>query len=730
MAHLRFNSFENFSKRELLPSEKSLFIFSENFGLKVFDKRKMQKYLSHEIYEKLTSTIEEGSVLDLATADQVAAALKSWALDNGCTHYTHWFHPLTNTTAEKHDSFINLTMRGEPIENFDGSQLIKQEPDASSFPSGGIRSTFEARGYTVWNPASLPFIFEKTLCIPSIFISYKGESLDFKTPLLKTLKLINEKATKVVNLFDSNVKKVFVTVGLEQEYFLVDEAFYLARPDLVLTGRTLFGHSSAKDQQMQDHYFGAIPPRVAAFMEEFEKEAILLGIPIKTRHNEVAPNQFECSVLFEDANLAVDHNMLLMEIMRRIARKHHLRVLFHEKPFKGINGSAKHTNWSLMTDNGINLLKPGKNPQQKLMFVTVFVNIIKAVSEHYDLLRASIVSAGNEHRLGGHEAPPSIISVYVGDTISQLLENIEKNISPSQFLSDNQIINLKLDIGKIPEVFLDNTDRNRTSPLAFTGNRFEFRAVGASQNPASSLIVLNTIVANQFDIFLKDVSKFIEEGINKDEAILKVLSKYISESKKVIFNGNGYSKQWHEEAQKRGLSNITDVHEALKAYISPKSIELFTSNNIFTQRELEARYEVRLETYQKILQIEARVINDIVQNHIIPALIKYQNLLMDNIIKYKTVFNTDINDENLEYQIQITKFIGESITFLKRYLEQMREERKIANKIEDLEQKTRHYIDKVKPYFDKIRERVDKLERVVGDEFWPLPKYREMLYSL
>lgn len=732
MSTQRQNSFKKFTQRttkdqKAESTKKSL---SEIFNQNVFDKTKMQKYLSKEVYEKLTSSIEEGIPLDRRTADQVAAALKAWALDNGATHFTHWFHPLTDTTAEKHDSFLDINSKGEAFESFDGSKLVQQEPDASSFPSGGIRNTFEARGYTVWNPASPAFIINKTLCIPSLFISYTGESLDFKMPLLKTLNLINEKALKVLKIFDKNIKRVFVTVGLEQEYFLIDEAFYYGRPDMMLTGRTLLGHSSAKDQQMQDHYFGAIPKRVEAFMEEFENEAYKLGIPLKTRHNEVAPNQFECANIFEEANLSVDHNMLLVELMRRTARKHNLRVLLHEKPFEGINGSAKHTNWSLMTDTGINLLKPGKNPRTNLMFLSFFVNILKAIYDYADLLRASIISAGNEHRLGGHEAPPSIVSSFIGEKLAKILQELENNVPANELMSPTQKTEIKLGIGKIPEILLDNTDRNRTSPVAFTGNRFEFRAVGSSQNPASMLIVVNTAVANQLDFFFNDVKNIIKKGVKKDEAILKVLKKYISECKNIIFNGNGYSNEWIALAAQRGLTNIKDVQKALEFYISEKSISLFTKNKIFTEKEIKARYEVRLDKYKKTLQIESRILGDIVQNHIIPAVIKYQNILMENVLKQKKLFEQDEYMDINKQSIELIKYISKTIKEIQELNDLMRRARKHANNVEDIVESTRMYIDNVKPYLSAIRQKVDKLERVIDDQLWPLPKYREMLYSL
>lgn len=730
MSELRFNAFKEFTNREVKSVDYPTISASEYFGQNVFNKSKMQKYLSKEVYEKLTSSIEEGAPLDRRIADQVAAGLKAWAIENGVTHFTHWFHPLTDTTAEKHDSLLEVNLRGEAFENFDGSVLVQQEPDASSFPSGGIRNTFEARGYTVWNPASPAFIINKTLCIPSIFISYTGEGLDFKTPLLRSMAALNKQAVKVANFFDKNVTKVSITIGLEQEYFLIDEALFYARPDLVLTGRTLLGHSSAKDQQLQDHYFGAIPPRVEAFMQEFEIEAYKLGIPMKTRHNEVAPNQFECASSYQDANLAVDQNMLLMDLMRRIAKRHHLRVLFHEKPFNGINGSAKHTNWSMATDTGINLLKPGKNPRTNLMFLSFLVNTIKAVYDNADLIRASIVSSGNEHRLGGHEAPPSIVSVFLGEKLTEVLNQIENSVPASEIMSPTQKTEIKLGIGKIPEVLLDNTDRNRTSPVAFTGNRFEFRAVGSSQNPASLLIVLNTAVANQLDIFYSDVAKLVKKGLKKDEAILKTIRSYIIESKNIRFDGNGYSKEWLEESKRRGLSNINDVQVALKSYIDKRTIELFKKFMIFSEKELYARYEVRLEKYRKSLQIESRVLGDIVQNHIIPAIIKYQNVLLENLKSLKVIFSDAEFKAMASEQIEMVKLFSTNISEIQKKAEQMRLARKAANNNDDCDIKTRQYIETVKPYLTDIRILVDKLERIVDDQLWPVPKYRELLYTL
>ncbi len=728
MLNLRFNALKEVLNREVLqinfPQQSS----SEYFGQNVFGKRNMQKYLSKEVYKKLLGVIYSGDSLDRKIADQVASGMKAWAIENGATHYTHWFHPLTDATAEKHDAFLEITQTGDVFDNFDGSVLVQQEPDASSLPSGGIRNTFEARGYTAWDPSSPAFIVNHTLCIPTIFISYTGEALDYKTPLIKSLAVLDKNAVEVCRLFDKNINKVISTVGLEQEYFLIDDALYNARPDLILTGRTMIGHASAKDQQLQDHYFGAIPQRVEAFMQELEVEAYKLGIPLKTRHNEVAPNQFECSTIFEEANLAIDHNLLLMELIRRIARKHKFRALFHEKPFKDINGSAKHTNWSMATDTGINLLKPGKTPKSNTMFLAFLVNTIKAVYDNADLLRASIVSAGNELRLGGNEAPPSIISVFLGKRLTQILDYIENRI-PEKVMSPDEKTEIKLDIGKIPELLLDNTDRNRTSPFAFTGNRFEFRAVGSSANAAASLIVLNTAVANQLKFFLKDVQKLQKKGFKKDEAILQTIRQTIIASKNVRFEGNGYSQEWIAEAQKRNLSNIKDVIESLLAYKEPKSVDLFVRNKVFTEREINARFEVLIEKYKKQLQIESRVLGDIVLNHIVPAVIKYQNILIENVRGMKDIFDEKEWKELTLERREVIKQISESVTTIKQLNEEMRQARKLANNQQDCLTVAKFYSNNVKPYFDKIRYLIDKLERIVDNELWTLPKYRELLYK-
>lgn len=728
MSKLRFTALQKLIDRKPLevnfPKESP----SKYFGEKVFNREKMQKYLSKDIYHRLIDSVFTGANLDRKIADQVAAGMKAWAIENGATHYTHWFHPLTDSTAEKHDAFLEITPEGSIFDNFDGSVLVQQEPDASSLPSGGLRNTFEARGYTAWDPSSPAFITNKTLCIPTIFISYNGEALDYKTPLLRSIEALDKQATKICQYYDKDVKKVFTTVGFELEYFLIDDALYNARPDLILTGRTMTGHASAKDQQMQDHYFGAIPQRVEVFMQDFEVEAYKLGIPVKTRHNEVAPNQFECSMIFEEANLAVDHNLMLMEIIRRTARKHNFRVLFHEKPFKDINGSAKHTNWSMLTNTGVNLLKPGKNPKSNMQFLTFLINTIKAVYDNADLLRASIVSPSNELRLGGNEAPPSIISVFIGNKLSKILDELEKRL-PTDILSPEEKTEIKLDIGKIPEILMDNTDRNRTSPFAFTGNRFEFRAVGSSANPSSSLIVLNTAIAEQLQQFGIEVEKLRKKGIKKDEAILQTIRKVIKQSKKIRFEGNGYSQDWADEAEKRGLNNISDPLEAIRVYNSDKAISLFEKHKVFSKSELNARVEVLIEKYKKQLQIESRVLGDIVINHIIPAVIKYQNTLLENVKSFKTILNEKEFKEIASNRIELIKDISKSVSLIKKLAEDMRLARKEANKKAECETKLRMYLDNVFPFFEKIRYYVDKLERIVDNEIWPLPKYRELLYN-
>lgn len=701
---------------------------SELYGKNVFHMEVMREYLPSDAFKSMMESIQNGTRLDRKMADQVASAMKDWALTKGATHYTHWFQPLTGSTAEKHDAFFKPIGPGKAIEKFDGDLLVQQEPDASSFPNGGIRNTFEARGYTAWDPSSPAFVIGKTLCIPTIFISYTGESLDYKMPLLKALNAIDLAATEVCQYFDKNVTKVNATLGWEQEYFLIDQALFNARPDLMMTGRALFGHSAAKGQQLEDHYFGSIPDRVTAFMREFETEAILLGIPVTTRHNEVAPNQFECAPMFEECNLANDHNLLLMDLMEKIARKHDFRVLLHEKPFAGVNGSGKHNNWSLGTNTGVNLLAPGKNPKSNLQFLTFFVNTIKAIHDHADILRACIASAGNDHRLGANEAPPAIISTFIGSQLSTLLDDIEKNVKAGKMTPEDKT-ELKLNIGKIPQIMLDNTDRNRTSPFAFTGNKFEFRAVGSSANCGSAMIVLNTIMANQLKIFKKSVDARIEKGEAKDEAILKELQKLIKESKKIRFEGNGYGDEWVKEAEKRGLKNLKDTPRALKVW-GEKSVEkLFNDMGILTPRELEARKEIEFESYILKIQIEARIMGDVVQSMIIPAVIDYQNKLIRNVEGLFNVLGEKAGKEAAKGQIEIIQRIAVHLNKMKSSADNMLMARKAANKIHHAEDKAIAYCDKVRIHFDEIRYHADKLELLVEDETWPLPKFREMLFT-
>jgi glutamine synthetase len=728
MAKLRFLALEEVLKRQPLqvdlPKEK----ISEIYGVNVFDRSKMQKYLSKEAFEAVVTAIEKGTRIDRKMADQVAAGMKAWAMEMGATHYTHWFHPLTDGTAEKHDAFVEHDGSGGMVENFSGKVLAQQEPDASSFPSGGIRNTFEARGYTAWDPSSPAFIVDKTLSIPTIFVSYTGEALDYKTPLLKALAYVDKAATDVCHFFDKDVNHVYAHLGWEQEYFLIDDALAQARPDLMLTERTLMGHASAKNQQLEDQYFGSIPERVKAFMMDLEIECYKLGIPIKTRHNEVAPNQYEVAPIHEECNLAVDHNLLLMDLMKKTARKHHFKAIFHEKPFKGINGSGKHNNWSLQTDTGINLYSPGKTPRTNLLFLTFIVNAVKAVYEHSDLMKASIASANNAHRLGANEAPPAIISVFLGAEVSKMLDQIEASVSERKMTPDEKT-ELKLNIGKIPPLLLDNTDRNRTSPFAFTGNRFEFRAVGSSANCASGMITLNTAVADQLVKFKKEVDAVKAKGVKKDEAIFQVLRKYITQSKAIRFEGNNYSDEWRKEAVKRGLSAITDVPEMFEAYLTEKSKKLFIQPGVFNEKEIEARTEVRLETYIKQVQIEARVLGDLVNNHVIPVGIDYMTSLINNVRGLKEIFSDKEYKELASVRLEVIKEISSHITTIKTKTRDMIEERKVANKIEDVRKRADHYSKKVFPYLEDIRYFVDKLELIVDNEQWPLPKYREMLFT-
>lgn len=728
MAELRFNALREVFDRKpmkVIPPSKNI---SEFFGMNVFDLPKMEKYLPKEAYFAVKTAIEKGYSIDRRIAEHVATGLKTWAMEMGATHYSHWFHPLTDGTAEKHDCFIAVRDHDKMIETFSGDLLFQQEPDASSFPSGGIRNTFEARGYTAWDISSPAFIVESTLCIPTIFISYTGEVLDYKTPLLKTLAILDRAAVKVCQYFDKNVTRVIATLGWEQEYFLIDEALYYARPDIVLTERTLMGHQSSKDQQLSDHYLSSIPERVMSFMSDFEFEAYKLGIPVKTRHNEVAPNQFECAPIFEEANLAIDHNQLIMDVMKRVARNHKFRVLLHEKPFAGINGSGKHNNWSMATNTGVNLLSPRKNPKNNLQFLTFLVNVIKAVDDHQDLLCASVINEPNSYRLGGHEAPPAIMSIFLGTYLSNMLENIVSKVTDRK-MTPEQKTELKLGIGKIPEILLDNTDRNRTSPFAFTGNRFEFRAVGSSANCSAAMIALNAAVANQLSKFSIEVDAIIKKGKKKDEAIFQVLKKYIIESERIRYEGDGYSEDWKKEAARRGLTNIVSVPDTLKLYLTPKSKEVLVQSGIFSDRELESRVEVEYEKFVKKVQIQSRVLGDLAINHIVPTAINYMTSLIDNIKGLKEIFN-EIEFERLAgARKEVVVTISDHISIIKRLVDDMVEERKKANVIPDLYNRAIAYEKNVRPYLDEIRDHIDRLELIVDNEMWPLPKYRELLFT-
>jgi glutamine synthetase len=728
MAELRFSALKEVFSRVPLETVTPAKNVSKYFGIDVFNLHKMEHYLAKEAFSVIKRAIEEGKSLTRQEADQVAIGLKAWALERGATHYTHWFHPLTDGTAEKHDGFIEYGDNGHIVENFSGAVLVQSEPDASSFPSGGIRNTFEARGYTAWDVSSPVFIVGTTLCIPTIFVSWTGEALDYKAPLLKALSELDKAATDICQYFDKDVKKVIATLGCEQEYFLVDEALYYARPDLVLAERTLMGHQSSKDQQLSDHYFGSIPERVMYFIEDFECEAHKLGIPVKTRHNEVAPNQFESAPMFEEVNLAVDHNQLLMDVMRRVARKHKFRVLFHEKPFSGINGSGKHNNWSMATNTGINLLSPGKNPKTNLQFLTFLVNVIKAVNDSNELIRASVMNESNSWRLGGHEAPPAIISVFLGSYLINTLNEIARKVTDKK-MTPAQKTELKLGIGKIPEIFRDNTDRNRTSPFAFTGNKFEFRAVGSSANCSAAMITLNAAVASQLVKFKKEVDSIIRKGKNKDEAIFQVLKKTIIESENVLFEGDNYSPEWHKEAKKRGLSNIESVPESISRYLSPSSRNVLIGSGIFTDKELESRVEVEYEKFTKKVQIESRVLADLAINHIVPTGIKYMSSLLENLKGLKEVFDAREYEKLAGTSKEAIVIISEHITEIKKLVFEMVEERKKANVVEDAYKKAIAYEKKVKPYLEEIRQHIDKLELIVDDEIWPLPKYRELLFT-
>ncbi len=726
---LRFTSIEEIdahNQQKILGySSKKI---TEFFGKNVFSDKKMREYLADEAYKSWRNSVKTGDKIDRRIAEQIASGMKAWAMDNDVTHYTHWFQPLTGTTAEKHDSFFTLKSDGSPLEVFEGDALIQQEPDASSFPNGGIRATFEARGYTAWDPASPPFLMEtaqgKTLFIPTIFIAYSGESLDFKAPLLKSIEILDKAAVDVCNYFDKNITNVTCTLGWEQEYFVIDEALANARPDLVMCGRTLLGHAPAKGQQLEDHYFGAIPERVFAFMQDFEQEAYKLGIPLRTRHNEVAPAQFECAPIFEEVNIAVDHNSLLMDVMNRVAKRHKLKVLFHEKPFAGVNGSGKHNNWSLATNTGINLLAPGKTPRTNLLFLTFFVNVIKAVHDYADLLRAAIASAGNDHRLGANEAPPAIISVFTGKYLASVLDEVEERVT-GKFTEQDEVI-LKLDIHKhIPEVMLDNTDRNRTSPFAFTGNKFEFRAVGSSANCASPMSTLNSIVAKTLRVFKADVDGKISAGEKKEIAILQVLRDYIKQSRNVLFEGDNYSKEWEEEAAKRGLGNYKTTPEALKVLEKKETVALFEELGIYSKRELHARYEIVLEDYVKKVQIEARIIGYLATNYVLPSAVQYQNILIENI---KGIKEIGLPESAYKAQLNLAAIISNHIQVINDTVETMIEERKKANNEADMAKRAYMYCKNVKTKFDTIRYHTDKLELIVEDKLWSMPKYRELLF--
>ncbi|QRM89607.1 glutamine synthetase type III [Lacinutrix sp. WUR7] len=727
MSTLRFHAVkETYNRKPVHIEEKER--RSSIFGANVFNEDTMQQYLTKEALKSVQDAIKNGSKIDRVIADHISTGMKEWAISKGVTHYTHWFQPLTGATAEKHDAFFEPLGNGRAIEKFEGGQLVQQEPDASSFPNGGIRNTFEARGYTAWDPTSPAFIYGTTLCVPTVFVSYTGEALDYKTPLLRALQAVDQAAVAVCKYFDKNVKKVNASLGWEQEYFLIDLALANSRPDIVLTGRTLLGHSPAKGQQLDDHYFGTIPNRAMAYMRDLETECMLLGIPVKTRHNEVAPNQFELAPVYDEANLAVDHNSLLMDVMDKIAARHNFKVLFHEKPFAGVNGSGKHNNWSLATDTGVNLLSPGKTPMSNLQFLTFFINTIKAVYDNEELLRAAIASASNDHRLGANEAPPAIISVFIGEQLTKTLSELE-NVTNGK-LSPEEKTDLKLNVvGKIPDVLLDNTDRNRTSPFAFTGNKFEFRAVGSTANCANPMTVLNAIVAKQLIEFKGEVDALIEKkSLKKDEAVFNILREYIKKSKNILFEGNGYGEAWEKEAKKRGLSNNKTTPEALKAKISKKAIDLYGDLGIMNKVEVEARYEIEVEQYTMRLQIESRVLGDIARNHIVPTAVKYQNILIENVRGLKEIYGADFKKLAKE-QMVLIESISSHLESLNSNVTKMTNERKKANTLADIEKKAEAYCFKVKPLFDDIRYHCDKLELLVDDELWPLTKYRELLFT-
>ena len=727
MSTLRFHAVKASLKRKPLKI-KDVKRRSEIFGANVFNEPSMRQYLTSTALNSVLEAIDKGTKINRLVADHVSTGMKEWAISKGATHYTHWFQPLTGATAEKHDAFFETIGDGLAIEKFGGDQLVQQEPDASSFPNGGIRNTFEARGYTAWDPTSPAFIYDKTLCIPTVFVSYTGEALDFKTPLLRALQVVDNAAVAVCKYFDKNVKKVNASLGWEQEYFLIDSALAASRPDILITGRTVLGHSPAKGQQLDDHYFGTIPARAMAYMRDLEHQCMLLGIPVKTRHNEVAPNQFELAPIYEEANLAVDHNSLLMDVMQKIAKRHNFTVLMHEKPFAGVNGSGKHNNWSLSTNTGVNLLSPGKTPMSNLQFLTFFINTIKAVETHEELLRAAIASASNDHRLGANEAPPAIISIFIGEQLTKVLKELE-TVTKGK-LSPKEKTDLKLNVvGKIPEVILDNTDRNRTSPFAFTGNKFEFRAVGSTANCANPMTVLNTIVAKQLMDFKVEVDELIDEkAMKKDDAIFNVLREYIKTSKAILFEGNGYSADWEKEAKKRGLSNNKTTPEALKIKKAKSTIELYNSLGIMNKIETEARYEIEMEDYSHHIQIESRVIGDIARNHVVPTAVKYQNVLIENVTGLKTIYGDRFKDF-AKAQLTLIEQISEHIEAINSSVTKMIEARKVCNQQADLEKRASGYCKEVKPFFEEIRYHCDKLELMVDDELWPLTKYRELLFT-
>lgn len=727
MSTLRFHAVKASLKRKPIKIEESN-RRSEIFGNNVFNEAAMRQYLTKTALTSVIEAVEKGTKINRLVADHISTGMKEWAISKGATHYTHWFQPLTGATAEKHDAFFETIGDGLAIEKFGGNQLVQQEPDASSFPNGGIRNTFEARGYTAWDPTSPAFIYGTTLCVPTVFVAYTGEALDYKTPLLRALQAVDNAAVDVCKYFDKNVKKVNASLGWEQEYFLIDSDLAASRPDIVLTGRTLLGHSAAKGQQLDDHYFGTIPNRAMAYMRDLENECMLLGIPVKTRHNEVAPNQFELAPIFEEANLAVDHNSLLVDVMQKIAQRHNFKVLLHEKPFAGVNGSGKHNNWSLSTNTGVNLLSPGKTPMSNLQFLTFFINTIKAVQNHEELLRAAIASASNDHRLGANEAPPAIISVFIGQQLTKVLDELE-TVTKGK-LSPKEKTDLKLNVvGKIPEVILDNTDRNRTSPFAFTGNKFEFRAVGSTANCANPMTVLNTIVAKQLIDFKAEVDILIDKkSMKKDDAIFNVLREYIKTSKAILFEGNGYSEEWEKEAKKRGLSNNKTTPEALKIKIAKPTIELFESLGVMNKVESEARYEIEMEEYILHIQIESRVIGDIARNHVVPTAVRYQNILIENVTGLKTIYGAKFKDYAKE-QLSLIEQISEHIEAINSLVTKMTEERKLFNQHTDVEKKAKGYCNNVKPLFEEIRYHCDKLELMIDDELWPLTKYRELLFT-